>query len=344
MVMRVAVILFNLGGPDSLEAVGPFLRNLFSDPRIIRVPRFFRWLVARLIARRRTPLAQAIYAKIGGASPILPNTRAQADALDRALAGDGVFKTFIAMRHWHPRAEETRREVVAWGAERVVLLPLYPQFSTTTTASSFDEWDLLAPSGVQTRRVCCYAECDGFVSAMAALTRESHERASAHGRPWVLFSAHGLPKHVVAAGDPYPWQVERTAAAIAARMAITDLAWSVSYQSRVGPLAWIGPATEDEVKRLGRARRPIVLAPIAFVSEHSETLVELDMECREEAMTAGAPVFERVATVGDHPLFIAGLAQLVRQALVGDSDACISGAGARVCPADRSGCPCAVTA
>lgn len=314
--MKVAIILFNLGGPDSLEAVEPFLRNLFGDPAILRVPSFVRGPLARFIARRRAPKAQGIYAQIGGSSPILGQTEAQARALEEALANDGgerhEFRGYVCMRYWHPMTPAVVKSVERFAPDRIVLLPLYPQYSTATTASSFDEWKKLATFKVPTTEVVDYPVEPGFIAASVALLKEG--LAQAGDRPTrVLFSAHGLPERVIKSGDPYQKQVEQTAAAVA--NAIGGLDWTVCYQSRVGPLKWIGPSTETEIERAAHDRKGIVLYPLSFVSEHSETLVELDIEYRELADEEGVPFYVRVPTVGTHPHFIAGLARLVRHAL-----------------------------
>ena len=314
--MKVAIILFNLGGPDSLEAVEPFLRNLFSDPAILRVPSFVRGPLARFIARRRAPKAQGIYAQIGGSSPILGQTEAQARALEEALANDGgerhEFRGYVCMRYWHPMTPAVVKSVERFAPDRIVLLPLYPQYSTATTASSFDEWKKLATFKVPTTEVVDYPLEPGFIAASVALLKEGLAQAG-DGPTRVLFSAHGLPERVIKSGDPYQKQVEQTAAAVA--NAIDGLDWTVCYQSRVGPLKWIGPSTESEIERAAHDRKGIVLYPLSFVSEHSETLVELDIEYRELADEEGVPFYVRVPTVGTHPHFIAGLARLVRHAL-----------------------------
>lgn len=328
---KTAVVLFNLGGPDSPEAVEPFLFNLFSDPAIIGVPQPIRWLIAKLISKRRAPIARGIYARIGGRSPLLAETVAQARALELALGTD--WRCFIAMRYWYPMTDEAVWAVKHWGAERVVLLPLYPQFSTTTTGSSVAAWHEAARRGgldLPTQVACCYPDLGGLVSAMAELVRTGHEAASHSGRPRVLFSAHGLPKKVIDRGDPYQKQVEHTAALVAAATGISMLDWVVCYQSRVGPLEWIGPSIEDELERAGRDRVPVVVVPVAFVSEHSETLVELDIEYRHRATALGVPAYVRVPAVGCHSDFIAGLAAVARSAGRNTGNAC----GALGC-----GCP-----
>ncbi len=333
--VRYAIVLFNLGGPDSLRSVRPFLFNLFNDPAIIGLPGPLRWLVARLVSARRAPIARGIYQHLGGASPLLANTEAQARALEVRLADLGTVRVFIAMRYWHPMSDETARAVAGFAPDRVVLLPLYPQFSTTTTGSSLADWHRAAAAvgmTAPTRGVCCYPCDPGLVAALAERVAAGYRAAKAHGPPRVLFSAHGLPSKIVAAGDPYQWQVEQTAAAVARALAIDGLDWTVCYQSRVGPLKWIGPATEDEIVRAGSDRVPVVVAPIAFVSEHSETLVELDIEYRRLAEENGVPGFVRVPTVDTDAVFVAGLARLVRAAAASDRPL-ISGAGERQCPA-----------
>lgn len=324
--MKTAVVLFNLGGPDSPEAVRPFLVNLFSDPAIIGVPQPFRWLLARLIAGRRALVAREIYAQLGGGSPIRANTEAQAESL-AAVLGDG-FRCFVVMRHWHPRARDVVREIRNWQPDRVVLLPLYPQYSTTTTRSSVREFQHFWKSAVET--VCCYPVETGFISAQADLIRPVLVEAGRYGPPRLLLSAHGLPEKIIKQGDPYQWQCEQTARAIVAKLEIASLDWRNTYQSRVGPLTWIGPSTEEAIIQAGRDRVPVVVVPISFVSEHAETLVELDREYRDLADRENVPFYGRVPVVGTHPAFIAGLADRVRSVV----------SKKRICPDTLSACPC----
>ena len=340
---RLAVVLFNLGGPDSLDAVEPFLHNLFRDPAIIRAPAPLRRLIARLIARRRGPEARDIYRAIGGRSPLLAETEAQATALARALEDRGAAVVTVAMRYWHPMSEAAAHKVAAFRPDRVVLLPLYPQFSTTTTASSLAVWRKAAEGAgiaAPTRAVCCYPRADGLIQAHVALIRPLLDEASEAGAPRLLFSAHGLPRKVVARGDPYQWQVEETARRIVARLDRDVLDWRVCYQSKVGPMAWLEPSIAAEIDRAGRDRVPVVVVPVAFVSEHSETLVELDLTYRDHARAAGVPAYHRVPALGTHPSFIAALADLVRGALERDGGLA-SGEGGRLCPAPHRRCPLA---
>ncbi|MDR3451037.1 MAG: ferrochelatase [Alphaproteobacteria bacterium] len=342
---KTAVVLFNLGGPDTPKAVRPFLFNLFNDAAIIRVPQPLRFLIAALISRRRAPIARAIYAQMGGGSPILPNTAAQARNLDSMLNADPhhIYKSFIAMRYWHPFADETARQVKDFAPDEIILLPLYPQFSTTTTASSFKDWARAAQKNgldsISAKTVCCYPREGGFIRALAATTRTAYVKAAQHGTPRILFSAHGLPEKIVAAGDPYPAQCAMTVAALRAELGIDNLDSVLCYQSRVGPLAWIKPATDDEVRRAGAEARPLVIVPIAFVSDHSETLVEINIEYRHLAKESGVPAFFFVPAVGSSPDFIAGLVQLVRQAEA-EKTACLSGERARLCSPRTECCPC----
>ncbi|HEX3942978.1 MAG TPA: ferrochelatase [Rhizomicrobium sp.] len=338
--MKVAVVLFNLGGPDSPEAVEPFLQNLFSDAAVIPLPKLLRLLLARMIARRRAPIAQDIYSLIGGRSPILEETEAQARALEAVLSTRGIeAKCFIAMRAWKPFAAEAARAVRKWQPDRIVLLPLYPQFSTTTTASSLEDWKEAAREAKITTppaRVCCYPWLDGFIAAEAALIMAtlSERRPGVDYR--LLLSAHGLPKRTISRGDPYQWQVEKTAQAIVDRLGIASLDWQLCYQSRVGPLEWIGPSTDAEVKRAGAEERGLVVAPIAFVSEHSETLVELDIEYARLAQETGVPHYLRVPAVGTQNLFLDGLADLVVQAM--ERQRVVTCAQGRICPSSFARC------
>jgi ferrochelatase len=336
---KTAVILLNLGGPDGREAVRPFLFNLFNDPAIIRLPQPFRFLLANQLAAKRTKTLQAIYAKVGGRSPILQNTEAQARMLEAALA-DASIKCFVAMRYWHPFAQETAAQVKKFAPDNVVLLPLYPQFSTTTTASSLKSWQQAtrqAGLNAPAKTICCYPTEPGFIRALARLTHKALGEAQARGKPRLLFSAHGLPEKIVRAGDPYPWQCKQTAEALVRELNTPALDWVLCYQSRVGPLKWIGPSTEEEIHRAGADKVSVVVVPIAFVSEHSETLVEIDMDYRAMAVRAGVPFFTYTGTVSTAPDFIAGLAALVRKAAA-DRRNCISASDARLCPPDFPGC------
>ncbi|MBL6957409.1 MAG: ferrochelatase [Rhodospirillales bacterium] len=346
---KTAVVLFNLGGPDSLDAVRPFLFNLFNDPAIIGAPGLIRTLLAYFISTRRAPTAKKIYEQIGGRSPLLPQTENQAKALEETLNGNGAktFKVFVCMRYWHPMSDQAAAEVAAFAPDDIVLLPLYPQFSTTTTGSSIADWKRAAKAAglsCPTRAVCCYPAEAGWVAAQAKAIGSALAEAAKNGPARLLFSAHGLPKKVVDKGDPYVWQVERTAAAVVRSLGRdglnrNGLDWAVCYQSRVGPLEWIGPNIEDELKRAAADGVAVAVAPIAFVSEHSETLVELDIEYRQLAGQLDIPGYLRVPAVGVDADFIGGLAGLVLRAQDAGAGRCLSGEGdGKLCPSEQQCC------
>jgi len=337
---KLAVVLFNLGGPDDQDSVQPFLFNLFRDPAIIGLPAPARYALAALISTTRKKTAQANYAIMSGGSPLLPETKAQSRALEAELARAAPeleTRVFIAMRYWNPRAEATAAEVAAFAPDEIVLLPLYPQFSTTTTGSSLKDWAKAYKGPGVVRTVCCYPTEARLVEAHA--DQIAHTWAAA-GKPEglrLLFSAHGLPKKVIERGDPYQAQIEATAAAVAARLpGLAD--WQVCYQSRVGPMEWIGPSTEVALRQAQADGKGVILTPIAFVSEHVETLVELDHEYAEIAKAIGCAPYLRVPALGVTPGFIAGLGGVVLNAL--DDAPRIAPAGGWTCPADYGRCAC----
>ena len=315
---RIAVVLFNLGGPDNKADVRPFLQNLFSDPAIISLPAVVRRPLAWLIAKRRERLAQANYAHMGGGSPLLKETQAQAEALGAALArlrpADQI-QTFIAMRYWSPTTAEAARAVTAFAPDEIVLVPLYPQYSTTTTASSLKAWREAYKGPGDTRTLCCWYGNEGLVEAHAQGILRTWDAA---GRPAVrlLFSAHGVPQSVIDKGDPYQWQIEATCAAVAARLG-EGWDWSLCYQSRVGPMKWLGPSTIEAINTAAEEGLGVLLDPIAFVSEHIETLVELDIEYAHLAAELGMQTYLRAPAVGTEQVFIEGLAAATLKALGG---------------------------
>jgi ferrochelatase len=339
-VTRLAVVLFNLGGPDGPESVRPFLENLLKDPAIIQLPGLIRGPLAWLIAKRREEAAKANYAIMGGGSPLLPETEKQARALEAALKAarpEIESRAFIAMRYWKPLAAETARAVAAFAPDEIVLLPLYPQFSTTTTASSLKDWAAAYKGPGVSRTVCCYPDDPSLIEAHAKVIRQTWDAAGRPAKVRLLFSAHGLPEKVIQAGDPYQAQVMATAQAVAARL--PELAdWQVCYQSRVGPLKWIGPSTDDEIRRAGGEGKGVLISPIAFVSEHVETLVELDHEYGHLAKAVGCAPYLRAPALGAEPAFIATLANATLDALARPGGA--APAGPWLCPADYGKCAC----
>jgi ferrochelatase len=317
---RIAVVLFNLGGPDDQATVRPFLFNLFRDPAIIGLPDPFRTWVAGLISSRREVSAQANYALMGGGSPLLAETRKQAAALEQSLAaqlsGDEV-RAFIAMRYWSPLTEQAAAEVATFAPDEIVLLPLYPQFSTTTTQSSLKAWHAAYDGPGASRTVCCYPQASGWIEAQAEAVKA--KLAEAGGRPVrVLFSAHGIPESLIAKkGDPYQEQIEATCAAIAAAAGLGRRGqdWTICYQSRVGPMKWLGPSTPEAIEAASRDGLGVVVTPVAFVSEHIETLVELDIEYAELAHRLGVAPYLRTPAVGVAAPFIQTLSDAVLSAL-----------------------------
>ena len=312
--MKKAIILFNLGGPDKLENVEPFLFNLFNDPAILDLPTFLRYPLAKLISNRRAPVAKKIYAELGGSSPILKLTREQSDALEIKLnqtQEEDEYKCFIIMRCWNPRAEDVIKDIQLYGPDEVVLMPLYPQYSAATSGSSIKEWkDVCRKNNyhVKTSTICCYPTDQNFINAH---TKEIIKKIKDLKNFKLIFSAHGLPEKNIKKGDPYQWQVEQSVKKIVENLNDENLDWILSYQSRVGPLKWIGPSTETIIIENSKIGKHIVLVPIAFVSEHSETLVELDIEYKEIADANGCKNYTRVPALGINEDFIKAMSELI---------------------------------
>ena len=312
--MKKAVILFNLGGPDKLENVEPFLFNLFNDPAILNLPTLLRYPLAKIISNRRAPIAKKIYEELGGSSPILNLTKEQSGALEKKLnqtQTEDEYKCFIVMRCWDPRAEDVIKDVKLYSPNEVVLMPLYPQYSAATSGSSIKEWkDICKKNNYHTKTstICCYPTDINFIKAH---TKEIIKKINNLENFKLIFSAHGLPEKNIKKGDPYQWQVEQSVRKIIESLNIINLDWILSYQSRVGPLKWIGPSTEDIIIENSKIGKHIVLVPIAFVSEHSETLVELDIEYKEIANANGCKNYTRVPALGTNEDFIKAMSELI---------------------------------
>ena len=312
--MKKAVVLFNLGGPDKLENVEPFLFNLFNDPAILNLPIWLRYPLAKLISKKRAPIAKKIYEELGGSSPILKLTMKQSVALEEKLNQDDIqnsYKCFVVMRCWHPRAEKVIKDVTLYNPEEVILLPLYPQYSAATSGSSIKEWmDVCKKKNYTTKTstICCYPTDSFFIKSHVNEIMKKIENLKNYK---LIFSAHGLPEKNIKKGDPYQWQVEQSVEKIVDSLNIKNLDWILSYQSRVGPLKWIGPSTEDVIVENSKLGKKILLVPIAFVSEHSETLVELDIEYKELAEKNSCTEYLRVPALGTNVDFIKSLSSLV---------------------------------
>lgn len=329
--MKLAIVLFNLGGPTSKEGVKPFLFNLFKDKNIIRLPAIARYPLAWLISTLRTQKAQDIYTQIGGGSPLNTNTKAQADALEYSLRTRySHAKVFMCMRYAPPMTKEVVEQVRSYHPDKIVLLPLYPQFSTTTTKSSFEEWDKDAGDMLnKTVRRCCYPLHENFIKAHSALIEEHITSIKTPVK--ILFSAHGIPMEMIDDGDPYAFQVEATVKTIMASDRLKDYPHEICYQSRVGPKKWLEPNIDTALRACASENIGAVVVPISFVSDHSETLVELDIQYKEVAAILGLPHYSRVPALADHPLFIQSLSDQVESMLNGVKQS-------RLCPTSFKSC------
>jgi ferrochelatase len=315
----IAVVLFQLGGPDSLASVEPFLYNLFCDPDIIDLPLAFlfrKWL-ARTISSKRAPKVQALYKNIGGKSPILKLTNRQARALERELNKKIPARVYVAMRYWHPMTDAIIKQLHDDGIERVVLLPLYPHYSKSTTGSSMNEWGRILKrenlKGFATSLVEEYYEHPLYIRAMIrniniALNRvKPVDRAKVH----LVFSAHGTPMKLVRDGDPYSYHIRKTYEAVV-REGNFGLQHHLCFQSKVGPQKWLEPSLDQTIEKLAEEKvSHVIVIPIAFVSDHIETLSEINMEGREQAHHLGIAYFDIMPALHTNPLFIQALADLV---------------------------------
>lgn len=335
---KIAVVLLNLGGPTHQEGVKPFLFNLFKDPCIIPLPAIMRYPLAWLISTLRTKKAQAIYAELGGKSPLNDNTQAQCDALEDYLQKQGInAKCFMCMRYAPPMTQECVQSVADYAPDHVVVLPLYPQFSTTTTKSSFEAWDRYAQTHAWSMaRRCCYPISDGYTKALAHLIQNHLDQQSSPQPLRLLFSAHGIPTDCVTKrGDPYAHQVEHTINRVMehvnAERQGEPLSSVLCYQSRVGPKKWLTPTLDDALKACHTDQHGAVVIPISFVSDHSETLVELDIQYKQIAHDMGLLHYSRVPSLNCDPEFIAFLGDEVTSMLRLETFS-------RVCPKTYHGC------
>jgi ferrochelatase len=315
---RVGVVLFQLGGPDTPQAIEPFLFNLFCDPDIIDFPfaRIGRKPLARLISTARAKKVQHHYSAIGGASPIRRFTEQQADALENRLRADGIdAHCFVAMRYWHPFTAEAVEQVRAANCDEVVLLPLYPQYSSTTTGSSLNEWRRLFRDNVRVQAIETFYRHPLYLDTVVEKIDEALARFPESGCPEVVFSAHSVPVSVIAKGDPYQRHIEETVELVMRRGGWRNR-HRLCYQSKVGASKWLQPSLHRTIRDLGGERiREVCVVPIAFVSDHVETLGEIDHEAREEAAELGIQQFEMTSGLNDSPTFIAALADLVGTAI-----------------------------
>lgn len=312
---ETAVALLNMGGPDSLEAVRPFLQNLFSDPEILRFPLsgLFRRPLAWWIARVRSGRVIPHYRAIGGRSPLLEITLAQASALEEMLGGpEGGYTVQVAMRYWRPRAAEAAAAIRASGARRLVVLPLYPHYCRATTGSSLGDLDrALAAAGLGDLPRAVVRSWHDFPAYVEALAEAVGEALADAPGATILFSAHGVPVRIVEEGDPYLDQVQGTVAAVMEHF--QGVPHRLAFQSRTGPVRWLEPSVTDALEELGgQGVRDLVVVPVSFVSDHIETLHEIDVQYRELALGKGISGFRRAPSLNTRPAFIRALAELVK--------------------------------
>jgi protoporphyrin/coproporphyrin ferrochelatase len=331
---KIGVVLLNLGGPDTLEAVEPFLYNLFSDPDIIDFPGsfLFRKRLAKLISRRRHVWVQKQYEKIGGGSPLKMYTLQQAALLEDRLGKVLPVKVYAAMRYWEPFTDEALDAIEKDGIKRIVLLPLYPQFSKATTESSKKEWDARLSARdhleLDTSFIESYFEHPRYIDALVERVQEGLDRFADEIKNdvHILFSAHGTPMKLVRQGDPYSEHIKKTVAAILQRSKVVNDS-SLCYQSKVGPLKWLTPSTPDTISELaGKGVKHMLVVPVAFASDHLETLFELGIEYRHLAENAGVEQYEITTGLNDSPKFIEALSQVVLAHLGMDTEQQATGA------------------
>ena len=315
---RIAVVLFQLGGPDTLEAIEPFLFNLFCDPDIIDFPgaRIGRKPLAKLISSTRAKKVQHHYAVIGGGSPIRRFTEQQARALELCLLEAGVnARCFVAMRYWHPFTSEAIAQMRGQHFDEIVLLPLYPQYSSTTTGSSLNEWRRLFRADIPQKCVETFYDSDCYLQALAEKIDEGLSRFPHPERPELVFSAHSVPIAVIAKGDPYQGQIEKTVELVMQRGGWRNR-HRLCYQSKVGASKWLQPSLRDTMKTVAaEGVREVCVVPVSFVSDHVETLGEIDHEAREQAQSLGIEQFEMTVGLNDSPTFIRALAEKVLEAI-----------------------------
>jgi len=316
---KTAVVLFQLGGPDTLESVEPFLFNLFTDPDIIDFPfaKLIRRPLARYISSRRAKRAAANYAQIGGKSPILDLTIAQASALQTRLNGIIKSKVFVAMRYWHPLTSAVAETIKAGDFDEVILLPLYPQYSITTSGSSINEWNRqrtrVGLTAVRQKIVDHFYDSPVYVDALVDVIKKGLTKFSGvePERVHLVFSAHGVPLSIIAKGDPYQRQIEATVRSVLERGQWLN-PHTLCYQSKVGPAKWLQPSLNETIDVLAsNGVRYLLVIPIAFVTDHIETLHEINIEGRHRATSLGVLQFEMTTGLNDHPKLIEALAEEV---------------------------------
>ncbi|GAB4309704.1 MAG: ferrochelatase [Myxococcota bacterium] len=309
---KYGVVLLNMGAPESRDGIEPYLFNLFSDPEIVNIPlgSIFRRFLARRIAKKRAPLAAEKYDFIGGKSPLLEETKKQAKKLSECLN----IPVSIAMRYSEPRADAALSALSNEGVNKIIALPLYPQFSFSTTRSSIKDIFAHKKDGIEIRTIESYYNDDAYISAMSALLESALSNADDFLKTHILFAAHGIPERYTKRGDPYIGQVNETARLIHKRLS-PSMPYSLAFQSRVGPIKWHRPSLDEELENLLKSGvEQVILQPLSFVSENLETLYDLDIEFKQLSQRKGLKSFIRVKTPGDADEFIRALAKIVQTA------------------------------
>lgn len=342
---KTAIVLLNLGGPAQISDVKRFLFNLFYDPAIIRLPRLLRFFIAKIIAFTREKQSKSVYSLIGGKSPILQETVLQENELTKALKNKNIsdFKVFISMRHSEPKSENAVEEIKKYLPEEIILLPLYPQFSTTTTGSAVKDFmrSMSAASlMIPVKTVCCYSLESDFIKSHILLIVQSIKKLSNKLNFRILFSAHSLPISIIKSGDPYQWQIEQTIAKIVAGLDMKNIDYKICYQSKVGMVKWLTPSTESEIKIGCKEKKSLIIVPIAFVSDHVETLVELDIEYKKITQKYNVQ-YIRVPTLRINDLYINSLVNIVQNFLKNEQKTISASFNLdRICPSEFTKCIC----
>lgn len=337
---KTAVILFNLGGPNSTDEVRTFLFRLFYDKAILNFPNPFRWLLAQFLSRFREKEAKKIYTALGGKSPILSETISQKVSLENAI-NDKNVKVFVSMRYSYPDSLDTIKKVKDFDPQEIILLPLYPQFSTTTSKSSIEDFiDQIKREKIKSKvkTLCCYPTDKLFIESHADKIKEVMKSTKSKNFR-ILFSAHSLPEKIIKMGDPYQWQIEQSVDCITKKLGIKNLDYKITYQSKVTPVKWLEPSTEKEIEKAGYEVESVIVVPIAFVSEHSETLVELDIEYKEIADKKNLQ-YLRVPTLGIDTKFISSLSNMIKSLMLEEKSLVYSDKKSRICPNKFTGCIC----
>ncbi len=337
---KIAVIIYNLGGPNSLDDVKDYLFNLFYD--VIILPNPFKWILSKLISIRRENKAKGIYRNLGGKSPLLQETMDQSSALQELLNEEqNQYKVLVAMQCWKPFFSDIYKEVQDFDPDQIITIPLYPQFSSVTTGKSIEKInEVFKNYKDKIKNICCYFDDQKFIDSHVELIRKTiAENFNQNENYRILFSAHGLPQILVNRGDPYQYQIDNMVKILVENLNIGDLDWKITYQSRVGRIKWLEPDTEAEIKLAGLKRKNLVIVPISFVSEHVETLVELDIEYKEIADHYNIK-FARVETLRINEKYIESLRNIIKKNIDDENFAIISSDGIRKCPNDFKLCLC----